>query len=181
MTPRRAFAALRTALRGGAPRRCPACDRPLPPESAACPYCDEPLPAGRARAAALAAALAAAAVSGAAAIVRAWPLPPPALPATLAQGMLLAGGVAVLLTPFEWRGIPPPTRRGRLAALLGRLGRRFGAALAAALLLHVVRAPGAPGNVPLALAALVAAAAAAALASRAARAGFAAGLLLGLA
>ena len=181
MTPRRAFAALRTSLCGGAPRRCPACDRPLPPESAACPYCDEPLSAGRARAAWRAAALGAAAAFGAAAIVRAWPLLPPALPTTLAQGMLLAGGVAVLLTPFVWHGIPPPTRRGRLLALLRRLGHLYGAALAAALLLHTLRSLGDVGDVPLVVAALVATAAAAALASRAARIGFAAGLLLGLA
>jgi len=68
-------------------------------------------------------------------------------------------------------------RRRRFLIFFGQTPRRcFGAALAAALLLHVVRAPGTPGDVPPAFAALVAAAAAAALASRAARTGFAAGL-----
>lgn len=179
--PRRFFTASLAILCGDAPCCCPACERPLPPESATCPYCDEPLSAGRTRSRTRIIACGCAAVLGAAAIARAWPLSPPALPATLAAGLLLAGGVAWLLTPFQWRGFPPATRRERLAALLRHLTQRFGAALTAALLLQVMRAPFDFVQVSFALMALLASAAAATLTSRAARAGFAAGLLLGLA
>jgi hypothetical protein len=163
-------------------RICLACERPLPPEAAACPYCDEPVPAtpaGRLRAAAAVCA----ATCGALALTLARPGLADCfrLPRTQAAGVLLAAGVVLLLAPAVWRGIPPPTRRGRLAALARTMSRRFGAALAVLAALAAIRAASpSPLAVPLAAAALVFAAIACAP-SRDARSGFLAGLFIGLA
>jgi hypothetical protein len=163
-------------------RVCLACERPLPPESAACPYCDEPVPAslaGRLRAAGAVCA----AVCGALALMLARPELADffRIPATQAAGVLLAAGAVLLLAPAGWRGIPPPTRRGRLAALARKMIHRFGAALSGVAALAAIRAAAPlPLAVPLAVAALVFAAIACAR-SRDARFGFLAGLLIGLA
>jgi hypothetical protein len=164
-------------------RLCLACERPLPPEAAACPYCDEPASAGLADRVCAACAVCAA-VCGSFAL---W-LARPGLadffriPGTQVAGVLLAAGVSLLLAPADWRGIPPPTRRGRLVALVRKMIHRFGAALAGVAALAAIRAS--PLAVPLAVPLVVATLVFAAIAcvrSRDARFGFLAGLLIGLA
>jgi hypothetical protein len=163
-------------------RLCPACERPLPPEAAACPYCDEPAPAGPVdRVCAACAVCAAVCVSFALWLARPGFSDFFRIPGTQAAGVLLAAGVVLLLAPADWRGIPPPTRRGRLAVLLRKLFHRFGVALAGVAALAAIRAASlSPLAVPLAVATLVFAAIACAH-SRDARFGFLAGLLIGLA
>jgi ferredoxin len=103
------------------------------------------------------------------------------IPGTQVAGVLLAVGVVLLLAPANWRGIPPPTRRGRLVALVRKLFHRFGAALAGVSALAAIRAAApSPLAVPLAVATLIFTAIAC-VRSRDARFGFLAGLLIGLA
>lgn len=163
-------------------RLCLGCERPLPPEAEGCPYCDEPKltgPADRLRAAGAGCAAVCGLLAvrlaglGLADVFRA--------PGTQAAGVLLAAGAVLLLAPADWRGIPPPTRRGRRVALLLKMGHRFGAALAGAVPLAAFRGASPPPPVlPLAVVSLVFAAVACAH-SRDARFGFLAGLLIGLA
>ena len=160
-------------------RLCLACERPLPPEAAACPYCDESVPAGLADRVCAACAVCAA-VCGSLALMFARPGLADIfrIPGTQVAGVLLAAGVSLLLAPADWRGIPPPTRRGRLVALVRKMIHRFGAALAGVAALAAIRAS--PLAVPLVVATLVFAAIAC-VRSRDARFGFLAGLLIGLA
>jgi len=163
-------------------RLCLACERPLPPEAAACPYCDESVPAGLADRVCAACAVCAA-VCGSLALMFARPGLADIfrIPGTQVAGVLLAVGVVLLLAPANWRGIPPPTRRGRLVALVRKLFHRFGAALAGVSALAAIRAAApSPLAVPLAVATLIFTAIAC-VRSRDARFGFLAGLLIGLA
>lgn len=161
-------------------RCCLACERPLPPAGAVCPYCDEPLPVSWMNRLGMACCGTAAALSlitlG---ITRTVPLL--SLPATLGHGLLLAGGAAILLTPFHWQGLRPPTRHERLEAIRHCLGQRFCTALATVALLFVLRRAPHTGLRVVAGATLLVTLAVAVVSSRDTRAGFLAGLLIGLA
>ena len=161
-------------------RCCPACERSLPPEGAECPYCDEPLPSPWVHRLCMACCGGAVAL-GLITIGMTGSLPILAPPATLAHGLLLAGGTAILFAPFRWQRLVPPTRRDRLAAILRSLGQRFYTVLAIVLLLFVLRQPPCAWLLPVAVAALLVTTGASIFASRDTRTGVLAGVLIGLA
>lgn len=160
-------------------RHCPACDRSLPPEGAVCPYCDEPLPSSWAHRLFMACCGSAAAL-GIITVGMTGTLPTWVWPATLVHGLLLAGGTAVLLAPFRWQRLRPPTRRERLAAIMKKLAQRFCPVLAIALLLFVLRRSPCTWLLIGAIVAFLATTTAALFASRDTRLGLLAGLLIGL-